>query len=997
MRLLSPSLLGLCALLVPAAALAQDSAPDPAGPSEVRVDVTDELGRGDSKRSNGAYTDSYSFHADAGDVIRAELRASGFDTYVMLHSPSGAIETNDDFEGRSDYSRAQITADESGLWMLEVTSFKKKEKGDYSAMVSVWPGAGGQAVSRNKGTAPEDGGSFEFSGALSSSDETLDNGEYRQLFPFEANMGQTIVADLRSTAFDTYVAVISPSGAITQNDDFNSSSDHSQVTVEADEGGTWGLLVTSYKAAETGPFEAQVRVGASSGAGDTDDATLAVEGELADGDFVLDGGEFADGYTFQANAGDELTAVLTSTSFDTFVLLKAPSGEGWSNDDHENSKDRSELTVTATESGEWTLVVTSYKGGESGSYQARVDTVEASSVPQAAASGDDQSGTLASGDSTLDSGEFVDSFTIKGRQGEHLIVDLRSEAFDTYVALRSPSGEVWQNDDHDGSSSRSQVAVELPETGDYQVMVTSYRPGETGAWTAGVTRASGATTEGPRVESGRLAQGDNQLSTGEYIDVITFEGLPGQNVRIDLSSPDFDTYLALVSPENETTENDDAPNEPGHSLIEMTLTEAGTYSVGVTSYKPEETGNYQVSIEVGAGNPTATSAQRDVSRLEAGTPANGVLEDGDETLESGEFRDVYTFEGQAGQNVSVVLQSTDFDPYLGLVTPSDEIIQNDDWESRQDMSRIDLTLPESGRYRVVSTSYRPGDHGAYKIGYEADDSIQGHSAQTAAAVDGDLYGVFVGISDYPGSDNDLDFTAEDARVLQEAFVRGAGMRPENGIVLVDSEATVEGVRQAMATIAARMDDDDRMVFFYSGHGVRLPRQEFQASDPDGQDESLALYDGMATDDAFAGWLDGVPGTSLIVLDACFSGGFAKDVITKPGRMGLFSSHEDVTSAVARKFRAGGYLARFMAEAIGAHAADDGDGQLTALELSQYLYDRYRTDVKAYNESEDAVADAGSGDKTGPQVDYVLSSRNLGYQQLIVDRGGVNPYQVLFHW
>ncbi|NIR99882.1 MAG: hypothetical protein GWN99_02225, partial [Gemmatimonadetes bacterium] len=59
----------------------------------------------------------------------------------------------------------------------------------------------------------------------------------------------------------------------------------------------------------------------------------------------------------------------------------------------------------------------------------------------------------------------------------------------------------------------------------------------------------------------------------------------------------------------------------------------------------------------------------------------------------------------------------------------------------------------------------------------------------------------------------------------------------------------------------------------------------------------------------------------VVLDACFSGGFAKDVISAPGRMGLFSSEEDVTSSVAAKFRAGGYLAVFLADAVGDGLAD----------------------------------------------------------------------------
>ncbi len=823
-----------------------------------------------------------------------------------------------------------------------------------------------------------------------------------------------ITAEVHSTAFDTYVGLMSPSNETSENDDHNGSKDHSQVIVTATESGEWNLVVTSYAAGETGAFRATVSLASPEGASEPVASTASpstggsggaidTDGTLDKGDDRLNGGEYYDVYSFQASAGDELTAVVTSTAFDTYVVLKSPSGEAWGNDDHDNSKDRSELTVTADAAGEWALVVTSYEGGETGAYHTSLSQVAAGTA--AGSGGEDRhTGSLGPGDSTLDSGEYVDGFELKGRAGEHVVIDLRSDDFDTYLALGSPSGEMWQNDDHESSSHRSQLSMELPETGTYTVAITSYKPAETGDWQVTITRsnAEAATESGPIQEAGQLGQGDIQLESGEYVDMYSFEGLPGQHARIDLSSSVFDTYLVLVSPEGETEENDDSPEQLGHSLIDTRLTEAGTYRVGVTSYKPAETGAYELTIALDDGHESGDVAQRDVSRLQVGGSVQGSLEAGDSTLESGEFNDIYTFDGRAGQSISVSLTATDFDPYVGIQLTSGEIIENDDWENKRDQSRIDLQLPETGRYKVIATSYSPGATGSYSLALSelSGGDAPAPSRPTNDAAGGDIYGIFVGISDYPGTNNDLSYTADDARVLHQAFVQSVGMKPSNAVVLTDTEATVGNVRAAFERFGGQMGADDRFVFFYSGHGVRVPRKgEFQSADPDGQDETLALYDEMLTDDDFAVWLDGIPGTSLVVLDACFSGGFAKDIITRPGRMGLFSSHEDVTSAVAVKFRAGGFLARFMAEAIGDKLADeDGDGQLTALELSQYLYDRYRADVKAMHAGPEPTVQAPSdGDKAAPQMDYVLTSRNLGYQQLIVDRGGVNPYQVLFAW
>jgi hypothetical protein len=242
--------------------------------------------------------------------------------------------------------------------------------------------------------------------------------------------------------------------------------------------------------------------------------------------------------------------------------------------------------------------------------------------------------------------------------------------------------------------------------------------------------------------------------------------------------------------------------------------------------------------------------------------------------------------------------------------------------------------------------------------------------------------VFAGISDYPGKDNDLEFTADDAVRVRDAMIRGGGMLPEDAVTLTDADATVANLRDAIELLAARAGPEDTFVFFYSGHGDRIERESGPAaSDPDALDETIELYDGAVRDDELRTMLELVrAGTTLLLLDSCFSGGFAKDLISVPGRMGMFSSEEDVTSQVASKFRAGGYLAFFLDEAIGGRLADeDANGEVTALELSEYVHLRYRNEVKS--------GSSGGFVRTG--------GPRAGYQHLIVDRGSISPFDVLF--
>lgn len=95
-------------------------------------------------------------------------------------------------------------------------------------------------------------------------------------------------------------------------------------------------------------------------------------------------------------------------------------------------------------------------------------------------------GELEKGDDTLSSGEYADGYTFSGDAGEHAVVDLHSSDFDTYLFIRAPSGEQFDNDDFEDDASRSLLALDLTESGEYRVTVTSYEKGETGGYTLSI-------------------------------------------------------------------------------------------------------------------------------------------------------------------------------------------------------------------------------------------------------------------------------------------------------------------------------------------------------------------------------------------------------------------------------------------------------------------------------------------------------------------------------
>lgn len=610
--------------------------------------------------------------------------------------------------------------------------------------------------------------------------------------------------------------------------------------------------------------------------------------------------------------------------------------------------------------------------------------------PAALSPGQTVRGELRQGDATLSSGEYADRFTFPIRRGQTYELTLSSSRFDPYLLVRGPGGLNEDNDDDPAArgSRDSRIRFTASADGEVAVAATSYEAGETGPYSLRLTTGDDARPAAPRVEAGpvtlgqpinaHLIEGDPQLETGEYYNPWTVRGRRGQQLDIRLTSPNFDPYVAISGPEGFSAFNDDDATREGSrdSRLLVTLPTDGVYTVTATSYAPGERGAYQLLIQDGVGaekppsQPVRASEQASPGgEMRVGQTVGGSLTAGDETLDSGEYFDRYTFNGRRGERVAVELTSSAFDAYTIVRTPSGEQFDNDDGENGTD-SRQQIILPEDGQYEVQVTSYRPGETGSYRFTVEPG---QESSRQASAPGGARVYAVMVGVSDYGGAQNDLAFTDEDARKLAETLQREGSLN-EASVVLTNAEATVDGVRSAFARVAARAGPDDMFLFFFSGHGAQHD-VAVSGVEPDGKSETIVLRDGEI-DDAELGRLFAALPTrlALVVLDSCYSGGFARNVVDRPGVMGLFSSEEDLTSAVADKFRAGGYLSHFLREGMAGEADMDGDRLVTAGELSTWLRRQFRTEV------EDVESETADGQRN--------------YQNLVIDRGGVQVDDVI---
>lgn len=110
-----------------------------------------------------------------------------------------------------------------------------------------------------------------------------------------------------------------------------------------------------------------------------------------------------------------------------------------------------------------------------------------------------------------------------------------------------------------------------------------------------------------------------------------------------------------------------------------------------------------------AANPAQAQSSPPVHKL-------GVLDAADPQLEDGSYFDSYEIAGSAGQRVSISLDSSEFDTFLGLMdSDGNLLISNDDASESNRNSYISLTLPADDTYTVVTTSFTPLSSGGYRL------------------------------------------------------------------------------------------------------------------------------------------------------------------------------------------------------------------------------------------------------------------------------------------
>jgi len=250
-----------------------------------------------------------------------------------------------------------------------------------------------------------------------------------------------------------------------------------------------------------------------------------INGTLSSSDSLYADNTYFKFYQFSPPAGQAVTIDLSSNDFDPVLIIRGDDlGSSIINDDGgpgcssrvsrvfpSRGPYRILVNTTATparQTGSFTLSITqgtqtvqdpgnadcqSPQGNTTGGGGAGGSGSVGGSSERSIDVGQTQQGNLSTGDVLLNSDStYAQAWSIQGRAGQTITIDLESDAFDSYLFLRGPGisgGRDFQDDDS-GGNCNARLTATFPQTGEFEIVVNTQEHYRTGAFSLSVTSGS---------------------------------------------------------------------------------------------------------------------------------------------------------------------------------------------------------------------------------------------------------------------------------------------------------------------------------------------------------------------------------------------------------------------------------------------------------------------------------------------------------------------------
>lgn len=522
------------------------------------------------------------------------------------------------------------------------------------------------------------------------------------VWTFSATTGQYLVGSIGETGgtvdFTPWIRVTAPNGTLIVN--------------------TWGAAAATFGVAapQTGTYTVQI---ATADAGNDATGTYTFSIGVVPGTLTVSGGDQGgpmtvgvnhagtqslgdqDLWTFNASTGDYIVLaigeVTGSTDYTPWIRLIAPNGQlvgnAW-------NAAAAQIPLAAPQTGTYTVVVNTADSGNDATGDYRLVLALSSSTPTVPAgdeggpmtNGATQTGAIPTGD--------LDQWQFTAAVGDGIVVAIGEVSgdvnFTPWIRVFAPNGALVGNS---WNAAAAQAAFNATVAGTYSVVVSSADAGNdgTGNYTLVLAKTPGAVSVSPGDQGGALQNGGNHAGSifvGD-LDVYTFSANQGLPLAITIGevsgTTDYTPWIRLYAPNGALVGNS---WNAAAAQINVIAPQTGSYTVVVSTADAgnDATGDYILVLQKSGAFITPPGDQ-------GGAVQNGGNNTG--SIFVGDL-DRWTINANQGDYIVVYVGelsgSTDFTPWIRLVSPTGQIIGNT-WNAAA--ATIGVIAPATGVYTVA--------------------------------------------------------------------------------------------------------------------------------------------------------------------------------------------------------------------------------------------------------------------------------------------------------
>src|ERR1017187_2239442 len=365
----------------------------------------------------------------------------------------------------------------------------------------------------------------------------------------------------------------------------------------------------------------------------------------------------ADSYTFTANTGDNVVLRLGTTGFDGNMNLYGPTGAFLKT---AASGMDAELDYTATNSGTFTVQVSSYYAGGAGTYVLHLAQFpEAFVVP-----GGDEGGPMTNGGNyagTITLGD-LDLWSLTANAGDNIVLRLGTVGFYGNLSLYGPNGALLKTV---ASGFDAELDYTATNSGTFTALVDAYYSGGVGTYVLHLAQFPEAFIVPAGDEGGPMTSGGNYAGTNSLgdLDLWSLTANAGDNIVLRLGTVGYLGNLSLYGPNGALLKTTASGTD---AELDYTATNSGTFTALVESYSSGGTGTYVLHL---AQFPEAfiVPAGDEGGPMTSGGNYAGTNSLGDE--------DLWAFTACTGDPINLWLSSTNFVGNLNLYGPNGVLLK----------------------------------------------------------------------------------------------------------------------------------------------------------------------------------------------------------------------------------------------------------------------------------------------------------------------------------